>query len=231
MRIAFLSDIHGNALALDRCLARVHSFKVDSIHFLGDAVGYMPAAGEVLQRLNDESIECQQGNHERMLLFPTALSREREGIYRLRQTYAELEPELLKRIASWPTARSIACGKYTLLLVHGSPRSPLNGYVYPDSDLTEFRGIAADAVVMSHTHRPFVKQSGGKWFVNAGSVGLPRDHGNLASLAIYDSAEHRFEMVRVPFDVNEVLAAYGTRIADEVKTCLLRSGGRSVSNA
>jgi predicted phosphodiesterase len=162
MRIAFLSDIHGNAIALDRCLERLQKLHVDASHFLGDAVGYMPAADEVLNRLQREQVHCQQGNHEEMLLCPTALSRERERIYRLQQTRALLEPEQLRMVASWPTSRELTLRGRSLLLVHGSPRSMLDGYVYPDTDLAEYHRLRHDAVVMGHTHPPFVRQSGGK---------------------------------------------------------------------
>jgi hypothetical protein len=59
-------------------------------------------------------------------------------------------------------------------------------------------------------------------FVNAGSVGLPRDRGDQAAFALYDSAADRFETVRVPLDVPAILAAYGDQIADPVRACLLR---------
>ena len=44
------------------------------------------------------------------------------------------------------------------LFVHGSPTDPLTGYIYPDSDLSEFSEIDADVVFMGHTHHPFVRQ-------------------------------------------------------------------------
>jgi putative phosphoesterase len=224
MRIAFISDVHGNAIALDQSLECLRKLRVDAIYFLGDAVGYMPAAPEVLDRLHREGIPCQQGNHEAMLLAPTAVSAEREPIYRLQMTKALLCSDQLQRLASWPTSRELTFAGRSLLLVHGSPRSVLDGYIYPDTELAEFHDLSYDAVVIGHTHRPFIRQSDGKWFVNVGSIGLPRDHGNQFSFAIYDVEGHRFEIVRGAFDVGRVLAIYGTRIAESVRACLQRSG-------
>jgi putative phosphoesterase len=222
MRVAFLSDVHGNALALDACLARVRSIEADAVYFLGDAVGYLPAAREVLDRLDLERIPCQQGNHERMLLNPAEVPADREAAYRLGGARAQLDEEQLRRIAAWSTTRELTAGRRTLLLVHGSPAEPLDGYVYPDTDLAAFADVPYDAVVMGHTHRPFVRSCDGKVFVNAGSVGLPRDRGDQAAFALYDSAADRFETVRVPLDVPAILAAYGDQIADPVRACLLR---------
>jgi putative phosphoesterase len=222
MRVAFLSDVHGNALALDACLAHARAAGADAVYFLGDAVGYLPAAREVLDRLAAEGIPCQRGNHERMLLAPGEVPPEREEAYRLGEARAQLGGEDLRRVAAWPDRRELAVGGRSLLLVHGSPAAPLDGYVYPDTALAPFHDLPYDAVVMGHTHRPFVRPSGGKVFVNAGSVGLPRDRGDLAAFALYDDRAHRFETVRVPLDVPAILAAYGGRIAEAVRAGLLR---------
>jgi putative phosphoesterase len=222
MRIALLSDVHGNAIALDVCLKRVRILGVDAVYFLGDAVGYLPAAREVLDRLEQESIPCQQGNHERMLLSPAEVTAEREETYRLGKARAELVPAHLQRIAAWPTQRELTLGPRSILLVHGSPKAPLDGYVYPDTDLTDFHDIRYDVVIMGHTHRPFVRESGCKLFVNTGSVGLPRDRGDLAAFAVYDAQTRTAEIVRIELDVNAILAAYGDQVAESVRACLRR---------
>jgi predicted phosphodiesterase len=157
-----------------------------------------------------------------MLLNPGDVPADREAAYRLGDARAQVDEVHLRRIAAWPTSRELTVGGRTLLLVHGSPTEPLDGYVYPDTDLAPFADVPYDAVVMGHTHRPFVRSCGGKVFVNAGSIGLPRDRGDLAAFALYDSAADRFETVRVPLDVPAILAAYGDRIADTVRACLLR---------
>jgi putative phosphoesterase len=223
MRVALLSDVHGNAIALDACLKRVATLDVDAVYFLGDAVGYLPAAREVLNRLEGDGVSCQKGNHERMLLNPAEVSLSREDAYRLAPAREQLGQERVNRIASWPVSRVLTCDDHTLLMVHGSPASPLDGYVYPDLDLAEFHGVAQDVVVMGHTHRPFVRESGGKLFVNTGSVGLPRDEGDRAAFAVYDGAAHRAEIIRVALDVDAILAAYGDQIAESVRACLLRA--------
>jgi len=221
MRIALLSDVHGNAIALGTCLERVKVLGVDAIYFLGDAVGYLPAVREVVDRLEGDGIACQQGNHEQMLLSGS-VPPEREDTYRLTHARRQLDADRLRRISTWPSRRELNYGRHKLLLVHGSPAAPLDGYVYPDTDLSPFGELPYDAVVMGHTHRPFVREHRGKLFVNVGSVGLPRDHGNLAAFAVYDDEAHAFEIVRVPLDVEAILTAYGNDIDDSVRACLRR---------
>jgi putative phosphoesterase len=223
MRIGFLSDIHGNAIALKSCWKRLAQLRPEAVYFLGDAIGYFPAAREVLEFLTHAGVICQQGNHERMLFAPAGVPPEREAVYRLNDARAQLSETHLQTLASWPTVRELTVGGNTLLLVHGSPSTPLDGYVYPDTDLRPWHGVVHDVVVMGHTHRPFVRLSGAKLFVNTGSIGLPRDHGNLSAFAIFDSDLGAFEIIRVPFDVDETLLAYGSQIADSTRACLRRS--------
>ena len=222
MRIAFLSDVHGNLIALDACLQRIAELGVDATYFLGDAVGYLPDARGALDRLSVAGIPSQQGNHEAMLLSGAPRSPEREAVYRLGEARAQLDDQQLQWLATWPTQREVICDGARLLLVHGSPAATLDGYVYPDTDLTPFAGLSFDAVVMGHTHRPFIRTVGPTTFVNIGSVGLPRDHGNQAAFAVYDGPTRRFEIIRVPLDVDAILTAYGDRIAESVRNCLLR---------
>jgi diadenosine tetraphosphatase ApaH/serine/threonine PP2A family protein phosphatase len=194
---------------------------VDATYFLGDAVGYLLDAGGVVARLAAAGVVCQQGNHEAMLLSGAPRPPDREAVYRLDEARAQLDAGQLQWLASWPVRRDVACDGARLLLVHGSPAAPLDGYVYPDTDLGPFAGLPADAV-MGHTHRPFVRPAGATTFVNAGSVGLPRDRGGLAAFAVYDGTARRFEVVRVPLDVGAILAAYGGQMADAVRASLER---------
>ena len=87
------------------------------------------------------------------------------------------------------------------LFVHGSPTDPLTGYIYPDSDLSEFSEIGADVVFMGHTHHPFVRQFNRKLFVNVGSCGLPRGQDLRGSVCIFDVAERRAQIIR--FDISK----------------------------
>lgn len=223
MRIAFISDVHGNEVALRGCLDAIKRLRIDRVRFIGDAVGYMPGEIPVLDLLGAEGIECQQGNHEAMMLAPRVQDESRDGVYRLSPARKRLAGSAqLERIRKWPTRVVEAYGGKRFLLVHGSPTDELFGYVHGDTDLRPFSSTDADVIVVANTHRPWIREYGGKLFVNTGSIGLPRDHGALAAFAIFDSNAMHCHIARVPIDVREIARRYGGEIAPEVAQCFAR---------
>ena len=223
MKIAFIADIHGNSVALNKCLLFLKEQTVSNIYFLGDAVGYLPFAKEVIGVLQKEEITCIKGNHEAMLLGELPVSEGNEEVYRLGQAKKSLSTEELSFIASWSNTYETIVDKKKLLMMHGSPKDYLCGYIYPDTDLEQFAKVPADVIVFSHTHYPFTKTQNGKLFINAGSVGLPRDCGNLSSVAIYDSVTETAAIYRIPFITDVFLAIEMTdKIHPAVVECLLR---------
>ena len=108
------------------------------------------------------------------------------------------------------------------LLVHANPATPLTGYVYRDSDFSRYASVPHDVIFMGHTHRPFSVRHGGKLFVNVGSVGMPRDHGALASFALFDTDRGSCRICRVRLDPEKINAAYGARIHSSVRQLLTR---------
>jgi len=223
VRIAFLSDIHGNDVALNACLSVMAGLDVSEHHFIGDAVGYLPGEIAVLNRLESLGAYCQQGNHEAMLLSKISCDHENESQYKLNRARARLESTgWIEKIMGWPTLVSRTIAGKRFLLVHGSPTSPLYDYIYPDSDLSSLKDIPYDFVVMGNTHRPFVRKEGDIVFANLGSIGLPRDRGNLASFGIYEIESQEFSIVRVPINVEEILRVYGSDIHEAVAACFQR---------
>jgi predicted phosphodiesterase len=221
VRIAVFSDVHGNAIALDACLARVDRLGVDARIFLGDVVGYLPDEVRCLRALRDAGFECQQGNHEAMLLSGSATT-DAETVYRLRDARRRLAGDSLRGIATWPVRRTLERDGVRVLFVHGAPDDPLEGYVYPDSDVSGWDRLPFDAVFMGHTHRPFVRRSGRVLLANSGSVGLPRDAGGLASFAVFDSDTLECAHFRVPFDTEAVIRRAGPALHRATRACLRR---------
>lgn len=193
-------------------------------YFIGDAIGYLPDEIAVLERLESLGAHCQQGNHEAMLLSEDGLDHEKERLYGLCHVRERLKSTgWIEKLIRWPTSVSMTIEGKRFLLVHGSPASALFDYVYPDSDLSVFKDIPYDFVVMGNTHRPFVKKEGNVVFVNLGSIGLPRDSGNLASFGIYELELQQFNIVRVPIDVEKILIKYGGCIHEAVSACFKRT--------
>lgn len=229
MKIGLLSDAHGNAIAVAACLRAMDELGVEAVYFLGDAVGYLPGERDVLRMLEARRVICQRGNHEAMLLGELPLAADRERIYQLAAARERLSPDERAELASWPDRRVIRLGERTVFLAHGSAQSPLEGYVYPDADLSRFDGLPYDAIFVGHTHYPFVARRGEMLIVNVGSCGLPRDEGDKPGFAVYTSETHTCEIFRVRVDPTKVLQRYGgEHVAAEVLECLGRKSLNSI---
>jgi len=208
MMLGLLSDAHGHIAALRRGLALLQAAGAEQIVFLGDAVGYVPDPG-VVTALRELGIAAVRGNHDEMMLRGDA-SAERRQIYRHDETARQLNSDELAFVAAWPTERRLRAGRYDCLLVHGSPSAPLNGYIYPDTDLAPFKDVDADVVFMGHTHHPFIRAEHGKLFVNVGSCGLPREAGRRASACLFDAATGEAKILRysIAAEASETLARF-----------------------
>lgn len=216
MRIAILSDIHGNLQALDAVLADIAAQKPDAVYCLGDLVGYGANPNEVAARVRRERFPTVMGNYDDGVGYDRdecgcAYTQERDrllGDRSLAWTKAHVTAEnkaFLKTLVN--EIRFEADGR-RILLVHGSPRR-MNEYLFEDRAISTFQRLAAssnaDAIVFGHTHKPYTKDVDGVLFLNVGSVGKPKDGDRRACYAILDNGAATFR--RVDYDVKAAAAA------------------------
>ncbi|MBD3306060.1 hypothetical protein GF348_06750, partial [candidate division KSB3 bacterium] len=201
MRLGFIADAHGNLLSYRACVKRLWAEGVDELYFLGDAVGYWPQGIEVLQDLAEDKIPCIMGNHEAMVLGMLAEDMGKEKIYKL-EPIRNAMSAMMRRglVRDWPLRREFERDSIRMLLVHGRPADPLQGYCYEEDDLCieEYGGV--DLIVMGHTHRPFTRWQENTAIINAGSCGLPRDRDDMVSCAVYDTRTKSADVLRVPIN-------------------------------
>lgn len=219
MRIGILSDIHGNLPALDAVLADLETRECDTVYCLGDLVGYAPFPNEVTERIRAGGIPTIMGNYDDGVGFERDECGcayrdpvERElGDQSLNWTKAHVTAENKSFLRTLPNELRFGADGKRVLLVHGSPRK-INEYLFEDRPLSSFQRIAAasnaDVIVFGHTHRPYTKLVDSVLFVNAGSVGKPKDGDWRACYAILDlAATEPVRFVRVPYDVQTVASA------------------------
>lgn len=205
MLLGIFSDAHGNAPATVACVREMLARGAERLVFLGDAVGYLGRGRETMEIIEASAEVVLLGNHE---AYATGLARypsEHEPVYRTQEAARELGKEHLARIAARSPFHVLHAGHGDLLMVHGSPWDPLSGYVYQDAELAPFGRLPYRAVVMGHTHRPFVARSGSVLVVNCGSCGLPRDRGDLGACALLDTESLEVEIVRFPVDAGHAI--------------------------
>jgi putative phosphoesterase len=179
-RIALISDIHGNALALHEVLRAIRASGADEIVCLGDVATLGVAPGEVIDTLRQLGCRCILGNHDEYLLDPGLIDGHvaapplPEAIAWCRD---QLSGEQLEFVRSFARSIELAFGEgQTLRLFHGSPSSSLVDLLAETpSDVFDRQLGPERATVMAggHTHIPMLRQHRGTLVVNPGSVGAP----------------------------------------------------------
>lgn len=195
MKFGVLSDAHGNVEAFRLAVSLLRRRGTKKFLFLGDSVGYLPGAAVVDELMTSDEFLPIAGNHEVMLLDGN-IPPEQDAVYRLTETRAAMDSRHLDFIRSWPRRRHLKLECGDLLLVHGSPSDETFGYVYPQTGLSQFDVAAGTAVMMGHTHHPFIRKNGATLFVNVGSCGLPRDCGNMGAACLFDATTGEAEILR-----------------------------------
>jgi putative phosphoesterase len=202
MKIAIISDIHGNIYGLKKVLSDLP--KIDKIICAGDITGFYPFVNEVIKEIKNKNVISVKGNHDEYLIDGKAPKDKNIDIKNsVEQMKRIISIKNLDYVKSLPESLNLDIDGNKVLVVHGSPWNHLEGRIYPDfADFDNFLKVDADVIILGHTHRPFIKRIGNKIIINPGSCGQPRDY-NLASYILWDTKKNVLENKRVFFDINK----------------------------
>lgn len=207
MKIALISDIHANYVALQTLAPELDA--ADLVICLGDFVGYYCQVNEVLDSIRQRNLLCVRGNHDDYLVngCPAGLP----GGVRFGIEYADrvIDPDHRKWLAELPVTWSgeVFSG-LNALLFHGSPSDPLREYLFDNSEtMQELRQFDYDALFFGHSHRFILHAEGRPLILNPGSVGQSREAETKAkaSLALLDTETMLAERRLYPFDAQRVI--------------------------
>jgi putative phosphoesterase len=199
VKIAVLSDIHGNLPALSAVLEDIPKF--DAIVCCGDIVGYYPDVNEVCNILRERNVFTVRGNHDAYLSGVLTPIIEKQTSYRSEWTRDRLNSDNFSWLESLPTEIIFSWDGSDIHLRHASPWDEVT-YLYPDSKrLLEIKLRKGEYLFLGHTHHPMWINVGDGMILNPGSVGQPRDWNPHASYAIFDSISKSVEIRRVKYDV------------------------------
>jgi predicted phosphodiesterase len=194
VKLAILSDIHGNSGALREVLAAADKAGAEHLLILGDLVGYYYDAHGVLALLDGRPAIVIGGNHEQMLgearASPDASARHRKKYgSALDVALATLDQKQIAWLTGLPKRRTAEFGGLTFELCHGAPDDP-DRYVYPTASDEELQRceLPGRIVLMGHTHYPMVSLRSNCTLINCGSVGQARDLGGFAAWMLFDTA-------------------------------------------
>jgi predicted phosphodiesterase len=198
MRLAVISDVHGNLPALEAVLADVGS--VDAIVCCGDLVGYYPDVAQVVARVRGLGVFAVRGNHELMAMGAVPIPPERAGYYRIAEARRALPAGSLAWLAGLPPSLELACDGLTVVVRHASPWDEAT-YLHPDAPALRDIALAEGRwLLLGHTHYPMRVRAGRGFVANPGSVGQPRDWNPKAAYAVLDTARGTWEQRRVAYD-------------------------------
>jgi predicted phosphodiesterase len=227
---AIISDIHANLPALTAVLEDIDRRGVKEVFCLGDIIGYGPQPRECLDLLIERHIVSIMGNHDQAVFYePTNFNAGAEKASYWTRQVLEDEPDREKRNHRWSFLGRlpIRLQMGNILMVHGSPRRPVNEYIFPDDIYTNTVKLSAiferveHLCFVGHTHVPGVFLDDPDFYsleelddvytisnleraiINVGSVGQPRDQDQRACYVIV--RDDKIEFSRVEYDVEETV--------------------------
>jgi predicted phosphodiesterase len=220
LRIAVISDIHANLHALEAVLADLDAEHPDAIWNLGDTVGYGPRPNECCALARKRAQLSLVGNHDLAVLGNGMVAVEDfnpEAAAAATWTREVLSAES----RSFLESLSASGAENGVQLYHGSPRDPVWEYVLTvEAAHAAFELTEAQLVLIGHSHVPLALNlqgaevsgglapagaeadiSTGRWLLNPGSVGQPRDGDPRAAYCLLDLDAGRASFKRVPYAV------------------------------
>jgi protein phosphatase len=231
MRILIVSDLHGNAQALD-----VLPTEYDQLWVLGDLVNYGPDPAIVVDFVRENANVVVRGNHDNAIGYKTD-PRCSEPFRHMadamaRFTDRQLSSDQKEYLKNLPLTEIVEVEGTRFFLCHATPSDPLFAYCLPESDqwLSELAAADCDVLLCGHTHIPFVREIDGSLIGNPGSLGQPKIGRPEACYAILEN--NKITLHSVPYDYEttissiRALSAFGIPV--EIKNALiqvLESGG------
>ncbi len=212
-RLLLIADIHANSPALMAVLR--DAGQVDMILHAGDLVDYNPFPSDVISIVSEAGISSTMGNHDRDSAKNTPVGYNPVAQVSCRWTHRHLAIREREFLLSLPKKLEVEFSGIRVFVCHGSPRSLLDEYVYPEAADRLFESFleetSADLVVLGHTHIPFIKKIGNSRYVlNPGSVGQPRDRNPMASYVVLEirrKNEFYIHHRRVRYDIDKVYSS------------------------
>jgi putative phosphoesterase len=228
MRILLLADLHANWPALQ---AIKEPF--DACLVLGDLVDYGLEPTPCIQWVKEHATYAVRGNHDHGVAQFVKVQG-KNGFKYLTSVTRQVTQERVtaddrRFLGALPVSQRATIDGVKFLMVHATPRDPLDEYAIADVDFWARRlaDVDAQVICVGHTHYPYILEVGDKLVVNPGSVGQPRDGDPRAAYAIIEN--QRVELKRVEYAVEDtVTTVLQSNLPEPAKALLaevFRTGG------
>jgi predicted phosphodiesterase len=224
LRYLILSDTHSNLEALEKSLEMAND-RYEKAICLGDLVGYGPDPNAVIDRIKELTSVIIRGNHDKACSGLMDVAEFNPLAQQATQwTYEQLTPDHLLFLRNLPAGPLSPNG---FEIVHGSPRDE-DEYIFgPTQALPTLRNLTVQVVIFGHTHFQggfmltpkgrfqsirfsptrelqtgvLALEDGGRYLINPGSIGQPRDSDWRSAFAIFDEERRQVEYYRTPYNL------------------------------
>lgn len=209
MRLLILSDVHSNLAALEAVLEDAGRW--DTAISAGDVVGYGPNPEECVDKLMFKGFRCAKGNHDNAVYDGDSSWFNDDAKDAIKINRGQLSTRSMRWLGSQPTELRLKLHRHDIAVYHGSPTEPLTSYIYPQDakaradNLLEHTG--ADVLILGHTHIPYIVEKKGKFIINPGSVGQPRDGNPRASYIVLETDQLTAELRRIEYSIDATAEA------------------------
>ncbi len=218
MRIAMISDIHGNLEALSAVLSQIEQQKADAVYCLGDVIGYGANPAACLDLVEKHCDLTLMGNHEYAVSGQLSTESYNDSArISVKWTQANLSPHHMQLIANLPMDHVYQ----DLYFVHASPCHPEKWHYILDTKQAKmaFEHLKQRLCFCGHSHVPaifaenpdgpprekvghdFVPNEDTRYIINIGSTGQPRDYDPRACFVTYDTDSNDVVYTRVEYDI------------------------------
>lgn len=219
MKMAFISDIHGNAIALEAVLEDIEKQGIDKIYVLGDICYRGPEPKRSLDLVRSLHTEVIKGNADEWVVRGVREGEVADKVLALmnleRQWIVEqLEPSDIDYLENLPDQLNFTIEDVEISAFHATPTS-LFDVVPPNAEDQQIESRlmhAKDAqlYIYAHIHKPYIRFLNGKVIMNIGSVGLPFDGLTKASYGLVEIEDGHLKtsIRRVSYELESVVALY-----------------------
>lgn len=211
IKIAIISDIHGNIVALNEIIKDAESRKVDKFVASGDLVNELPFGNEVIDRLKEINAVAIKGNKELYFIEYEEKKYDWKNIQFKNSIfmYESMTKENMEYIRKLPFSLSLEYEGVKIKVVHGSPESVTELVYRKSEDLIDkyTKNLDEDILVLGHTHEPiWTCEKNGKTVVNAGCSGVSPTNIRFAEYVIIniENGKYNIENLKVKFDVEDL---------------------------
>ncbi|MDF2631069.1 MAG: phosphodiesterase [Symbiobacteriaceae bacterium] len=218
MRLAVISDMHGNGIAFEAVITDLKRQSPDAVLCLGDVTMRGPQPAECVAMLRALGpMAVVKGNQEHLLTrFPWPGYNAAVPLHELHRRAVEYDRARLSAadqvwLGALPESLTLTFAGVQAELHHAAP-GDMHRSLFPWASVDELSALRTDGatrlILVGHIHQPFVRQAHGVQIVNAGSVGYPFDGDPRASYAIIDIDGNSLgaQIRRVPYDIESAIA-------------------------